>query len=363
MKSPFTGKEMSVVKEWRIMPFRKDEFRILFHVWRCEDTGEQFEDEAFAELNHNQVFNQFREKNAIPFPERISAILKQYGVSATKMSEIMGFGANVYHQYEAGEVPNQSNAKLIQLVEDPHEFGKLVNLSTTLEEKNKQKLIQRVGHLIEERKTHKQSRLLENYLIGDGIPTALTGYRKTSFQKFTEMIVFFSEKLKPWKTKINKLLFYTDFEMFRQTGFSMSGIKYRAIPMGPVQDNFNSIFEYLANQDTFDIFYTEFENGTGEQFKPHPGRKFVAELFSDQEVSVLNQIAQRFQNMSTNEIIEYSHKETAWKENAEKKQLINYQFGFELQEIFLILFLLIAPHPIYLHGGRKACICWFSGDT
>ncbi|HPE54867.1 MAG TPA: DUF4065 domain-containing protein [Bacteroidales bacterium] len=331
MKSPFTGKEMSVVKEWRTMPFRKDEFRILFHVWRCEDTGEQFEDETFAELNHNQVVNQFRVKNAIPFPEQISSIRNQYGVSATKMSEIMGFGTNVYRQYEAGEVPNQSNAKLIQLVEDPHEFRKLVDISTTLEEKNKQKLFNQIEHLIEERKKNKQARMLENYLIGDGIPTALTGYRKTNFQKFTEMVVFFAENLKPWKTKMNKLLFYADFEMFRQTGFSISGIKYRAIPMGPVPENFNSIFEYLANRDEIDIYYTEFENGTGEQFKPRQGRAFDVELFSKQEMSVLNQIAQRFQNIGTSEIIEFSHREKAWIENQESKKLINYQYGFELQ--------------------------------
>ncbi len=30
MKSPFTGKEMSIVKEWRTMSFRKDEFKVLF---------------------------------------------------------------------------------------------------------------------------------------------------------------------------------------------------------------------------------------------------------------------------------------------------------------------------------------------
>jgi hypothetical protein len=65
MKSPFTGKEMSIRKEWRSMNFRKDEFKVLFHSYICVETGEQFEDDAFAQLNYNQLVNQYRE-NDIP---------------------------------------------------------------------------------------------------------------------------------------------------------------------------------------------------------------------------------------------------------------------------------------------------------
>src|SRR5690606_24785323 len=82
----------------------------------------RFEDDDFAQLNYNQLVNQYRVKYNIPFPEQIIGIRSKYDLPASKMSEILGFGANVYRQYEAGEVPSQSNAKLIQLVDDPHEF-------------------------------------------------------------------------------------------------------------------------------------------------------------------------------------------------------------------------------------------------
>lgn len=63
MKSPFTDKDMRIVKEWRTMKFRKKEFQVLFHAYKCFDTGEQFEDEKFAELNYNQLINQYRLKD------------------------------------------------------------------------------------------------------------------------------------------------------------------------------------------------------------------------------------------------------------------------------------------------------------
>ena len=145
------------------------------------------------------------------------------------------------------------------------------------------------------------------------------------------MIVFFTEKLEPWKTKLNKLLFYADFIMYKQSGFSMSGVQYRAIPMGPVPNNFNSIFEYLANKDELDIYYTNFaDGGTGEQFKPNPNKTFDKELFNETELQILESVAERFKNTSTNEIIEISHKEKAWIDNIAEKRLIDYNYSFEL---------------------------------
>ena len=73
MKSPITGKEMQVVKELRKSSFRKEEFEIVFHAYKCMDTGELFEDDLFSQLNYNQVLNKYREKNSIPFPEDTGA--------------------------------------------------------------------------------------------------------------------------------------------------------------------------------------------------------------------------------------------------------------------------------------------------
>ena len=111
----------------------------------------------------------------------------------------------------------------------------------------------------------------------------------------------------------------------------MSGVQYRAIPMGPVPNNFNSIFEYLANKDELDIYYTNFaDGGTGEQFKPNPNKTFDKELFNESELQILETVAERFKNTSTNEIIEISHKEKAWIDNIAEKKLIDYNYSFEL---------------------------------
>ncbi|MHC1780181.1 MAG: type II toxin-antitoxin system antitoxin SocA domain-containing protein [Bacteroidales bacterium] len=331
MKSPFTGKEMIIVYERRTMSFRKEEFKVLFHSYKCEDTGEKFEDDILSQLNFNQLENQYRVKYNIPFTEQIISIRKKYNLSASKMSEILGLGTNIYRQYEGGEVPSQSNARLIQLADDPHEFRKLAKLCSNLDPDFMEKLEKRVENLLEEQKRLKAEKQLERYLFGASLPNNMTGFKIPDIQKFTEMVVFFAEKLEPWKTKLNKLLFYTDFIKYKNTGFSMSGAQYRAIPLGPVPNNFNSIYEYLCNKKEIDINYINIsESISGEQFVLNKNRAFNKSLFNEAELKILEYVAERFKNTSTNDIIDISHKEKAWIENWEEKKLIDYNYSFEL---------------------------------
>lgn len=334
MKSPITGKEMKLIKERRSMDFRKETFEIVFHYYKCEDSGEQFTTTASDEVNMNQVYNQYRDKFNIPFPDEIIRIREKYGLSAAKMSEILGFGVNSYRQYEAGEMPSTANAKLIQMVDDPKKFIDMVELCGTLDEKLKAKYIQKTQLLVEERKRNIFNLNFKEYLLGDHLADIYSGYRNPNFEKFTEMVVYFSEQIEPFKTKMNKLLFYADFLMFKQSCFSISGVRYKAIDMGPVPNNFQSIFEYLVNKAEIDIFTTEFPQGyTGEQFKARKDRPFNASSFSETELEVLNKVSTVFKPTSTNDIIGLSHLEEAWKKNEKDKSVISYEYAFDLTQL------------------------------
>ena len=332
MKSPYTGKDMLIHKERRAMSFRKEEFAIVFHAYRCEDSGELFEDDHFAKLNYNQLVNQYRESHSIPFPEQIIAIREKYSVSAAKMSEILGFGINGYRNYENGEVPSISNARLIQSVEDPEEFKKMVILSGAVEPAARKKLLAHLDKLIAERQQNWFVRNLECYYLGDNKATSITGFKCPDMEKFGQMVVFFSEKLKPFKTKLNKLLFYADFMMFSKTGYSISGAQYIAINMGPVPHNFNGLYEYFCKNSLVDIQYITFREGAvGEKFLPNPDKAFDRSIFSDSELEVLEKIAKRFETTSTNDIINLSHLEMGWIENEKEKRVIDYRYGFDLR--------------------------------
>lgn len=334
MKSPITGKEMILTKENRSIDFRKESFDVVFHFWKCEESGEQFTTGILDDINMNQVYNQYRDLFNIPFPDEIIRIRKKYHLSASKMSAILGFGTNSYRQYESGEMPSVSNARLIQMIDDPQKFIDLVELCEGFDAKTKEKYIKLAEYIIEDRKRHQFSFKLKDYLLGEHLADVYSGYRNPNFEKFTEMIVFFSEKIEPYKTKMNKLLFYADFLMFKQSCFSISGVRYRAIDLGPVPNNFQSIFEYLANNQFIDIHYTQFAQGyTGEQFKARKERPFNEQLFTEMELSVLNKIADVFKESNTVDIIETSHLEEAWKQNEKERNIISYKYAFDLKHL------------------------------
>lgn len=331
MKSPITGKQMLLHKEERTIEFRKEAFTIVFHSFLCEESGEQFTSTELDELNMIQVYNQYRDKYHLPFPEEIQNIREKYELSAVKMAQILGFGINSYRNYENGEVPSNANGKLIQMSNDPMKFKYLIEISESLAELEKQKLLKKIEKLIEENNNKFIQNEWKHYLLNGNLSDEFSGYKKPDFQKLTEMIVFFTNQLKPWKTMMNKLLFYSDFLMFKKTCFSMSGLQYRAINWGPVPNNYESIFEFIVNNGDVDLHRKELKNELiGEQFIPISERKCNTNIFTELELSVLTEVLEKFKDKNTSEIVELSHKEKAWIENEKGKKIISYKYAFDL---------------------------------
>jgi transcriptional regulator with XRE-family HTH domain len=332
MKSPISGNDMVLARELRSLEFRKSNFDVLYHFYHCVESGEQFTSTDLDELNLNQVYNQYRAKFGIPFPTEITRIREQYNVSASKMSEILGLGVNSYRNYESGEMSSVSNAKLIHMADNPSNFLDMVLTCESLTSKEKTKLKCRVHSIIEEYEANISDYKLREYLLGNESADIYSGYNIPNMGKLAEMVVYFSELLQPFKTKLNKLLFYADFLMFKKTCQSISGVRYKAIEMGPVPNNFNSIYEYLNNKNDISISYKEFPKGySGEQFFVGQGRRFNAKLFSELELNTLHNVANRFSESTTNEIIELSHMEEAWQKDHTEKKIISYLYAFELK--------------------------------
>ena len=335
IESPFSDKILTVKTRPSHLTFRKEEFEIVYHYFEDvlpNGAIQEFTSEELDELNQIQIYNLYREKHRLPFPAQIIETRQKYGLAASKMSEILGFGANGYRQYETGEVPSLSNGKLIQMAADPSKFRSLVEITDALDTKNKEQLLQKIDRMITSE--HTEENRLEQYLFNTDLPNEFTGYQLPNMQKLSHMVIFFAEKLKPWKTQLNKLLFYADFQTFALTGFSMSGVKYRAIDMGPVPNNFSSIFEYMSNQNLVEIKSTSFENGgIGEQFWPKNNQNFNKELFTETELKTLESVAETLAQLKTQDLIARSHQEKAWTENYPSKGLISYRWGFELEKL------------------------------
>jgi len=331
MKSPITGKAMKLMLEKQELTYRKEKFNIFHQYYLCQDSGEKFESEEQMELSLTQVYNQYRTKYNIPFKEEIIQIRKQYDLPATKMAAVLGFGINIWRNYENGEMPSVSNGKLIRLIKSPKEFWKLVKNGEDLSVKVKNKLKEQIQLL----KSKAKSNLLDTKIIerlqGGSEPNIYTGFRIPNFDKFSHMVLYFAKHATPWKVKLNKLLFYADFHHYKKTGFSISGTNYQAIKMGPVPKNYDGLFNEVFRKGIVDIEIQYFnDSAAGEQYKEGE-ITFDAQLFTKEEMSSLEGIVELFKTTTTKDIIEISHEEIAWIEGIKNQGLIDYSYAWELK--------------------------------
>ena len=71
MKSPFSGGDAKLCHESSVLTFRKEQFCYVHQFYECQNTHERFTTTELDEANLAQVYNKYRAKYGIPFPEEI----------------------------------------------------------------------------------------------------------------------------------------------------------------------------------------------------------------------------------------------------------------------------------------------------
>lgn len=329
MLSPYTGKEMKLVYEPRTWNFRGEEYEYIHTAYKCEDTGELFTTCESDDAGFLQVTNQYRVKYGIPFADEIVAVRNRYGVSASKMSAILGIGTNQWRLYESGEVPSVSNGRMIRSIMNPKVFLDLVESTRQqLTDKEYANISEKVKKVIAESNNYHLD-AYECSRVFSSVRGADNGYSATSLIKLKAiMLMVLQECGEVFCTKMNKLLFYIDFLSYRQRGYAMSGLSYRAIDFGPVPDRWDRVYS------EFDEIHQE-PRPIGE----YEGNVLVADtavddsVLSDEDKSIIHIVCERFKSYSSHEISAISHEEPAWQNYHEMHSRIPYTEAFTLKAI------------------------------
>ena len=241
MKSPFTGGEVIKTIEKSKITFRKEEFTYTYVCYKCVDTGETFTTTETDEVNVAQIYNQYRVRHDIPFPDEIRNVRSQYKLSASKMSQILGFGENQYRLYENGDIPNVANGRVLRAIQTPQTF-----LSFVIAAKKvlTQAEYDRVTKSIGEQSDKAIGRNMMARLVFQDTPCGeFNGYATQSLSRVKNVMLYFINKFDGvFVTMMNKLLFYTDFLSYKETGRAMTGLSYKAIQWGPVPDRWDKVY-------------------------------------------------------------------------------------------------------------------------
>lgn len=326
MISPFTGGHATLKYEQRELEYRKEKYSYIAQFYEDDETHEQFTTTEMDEANLTQVYNQYRVVHSIPFVDEIIAMRENYGLSALKMSLILGFGDNQYRQYEEGYVPTETNGKILKACQNPIIFETFVqNSRIQLGEKNYTKVIAKVEEVKQQ-----QDDVRLPLIYGTNHRNRANGFAPLSLERLHQILLYFIHRCGGvFNTKMNKLLFYADFYHYRQHGQAISGLSYKAIKYGPVPlhwDRAYSLFDDISQE------IVEFDSGV-------TGTKLVSDTqpnlnsFTAEERKSLELIADTFIETSAKEISLVSHDEEAWKQHIGTPQLIDFNTAFKLKAI------------------------------
>ena len=327
MKSPFSEGNAVLHCEPSTLMFRKENFNYIHQFYECEDTKERFSTTELDEANIAQVYNQYRAKYGIPFPEEIKRIRQHYALSATKMSEILGFGENQYRLYENGDMPSEANGKVLMSIMNPEIFRSFVeNARGQFSEEEFAKIMSKS----EAWDKMKYPPYVMEYMFHNVRRSIYNGFATQSIDKLKNILLYFIERGDGvFFTKMNKLLFYTDFLAYRMTGKGMTGLCYKAIAHGPVPLHWDRVYS----------FYNEINQEIVQYPDGRAGTKLVSNLspdmtyFSEDEKEMLEYVYQRFKKETPTQISETSHQEDAWKKYLNSDRLISFEMAFSLKAI------------------------------
>lgn len=137
--------------------------------------------------------------------------------------------------------------------------------------------------------------------------SVFTGFRAFSAERLGAMASYIATKGRDiYKTKLNKLLFYSDFINFYLHGHSISGTKYIHVPFGPVPEHYGDVLAHLADSGRVRL------QQLGEGVLVTPTSEPPGEL-APEEIETIDWVLEKYGRMTSTEISNLSHQEKAYR--------------------------------------------------
>jgi hypothetical protein len=148
---------------------------------------------------------------------------------------------------------------------------------------------------------------------------------RPSEKKFRELILLICARSEGDKkfgaTKLNKLLFHSDFSAYLTFGKPITGQAYFKLPKGPAPKYLKPVVVKMQNAE--ELAYKEIEFYGKAQKKPIALRQPDVTVFTSKEIDLVHKTIQKYWNYSASEISEHSHIFVGWKA-ARMQEVIPY---------------------------------------
>lgn len=313
------NKGLEIVTKTETFDIRGERITTDINLLHCTRCGKHFS--LGKELGDpiKMAFVEYRNKKGMIQPEEIIAFRKKYHLTQKELSALLGFGEITLSRYENGSLQDQAHDNILKLALDPG------NLSLLLENNRDQFSEEKYLEILSILSLDVGSSFIEIKKKLSAPPDEYNGFNSLNFIKIAQVIRYFCYNREIFKTKLLKLLFYSDFLHYRKNKKSITGLEYVTLPFGPVPDQYEMILVELKNRySDIKSDFIETEKFSGEIIRTDPPEKQSG--LSEIEIETILQVSKFFNKMSSRRISEYSHKELSYL-NTPAQQKISYSLA------------------------------------
>lgn len=294
----------------------------------CAECGEEFFAEELDQVTLLSAYNEYRKRHKLLLPEEIKKIRGQYGLSQRSFAKLLNWGDKTICRYENGSIQDKAHNSLLLFLREPENMRTyLTENEVSFNARQLNKLLETVDKL-ERDKAYQSSKRFFRYFFAR-VPSEKNGFRAFDYEKFCAMVLFFANKnTELLKTKLMKLLNYSDMIFYKENGLSISGTRYLHLPYGPVPENFDILLGTMAADHIahIEVFY---ENGY-EKHQIIPDEDVPKGIFSEDEIAVMERVYQKFADYGSVDISNYSHKEKGY-QATKKGEIISYAYAKDIE--------------------------------
>jgi len=332
---PVCEKEVEVepIKKTITVKVRKENIEIPVTFFKCKECGyDEIEDRENPIDELDLAYREYRKRHGMLQPEEITQLRKQYGLSQRELAKILGLSPATLSRYETGGLQEPAHDYLLQMLKKPENMLEILNKNKEL---LKEKKIMALREILLNKinNKEKEKEIEERHNIKS---ETFRGNRKFSVERFKDIVYCIINRMEQMnyvvnKTKLNKLLFYTDFLHFREFGVSLTGAAYAKLPYGPCPDDFQHLLDLMEKENI--IVVKEFYHPIGNEeiaesrlYTPASKREI---LLSQREKEFIDFVVKTIGSKKASELSDLSHKEKAYKETEDYKN-IDYRYAKDI---------------------------------
>jgi putative zinc finger/helix-turn-helix YgiT family protein len=321
----------TIKKELHVFRFRGQDIELERRIAFCNNCGSLIDVEELENETMVNVARIYTEKYGMT-SLAIQNVRQQFKLGVRPFAKLLNIGTASVTRYESGSLPQATHLELYKrLQQHPHVILEFFNRNKGSLSSRELKMVETSldAWTIAEQSFQTDEQIIES-IYRTNETTDLAGYSDFSIEKFINMILYFTTN-GVLKTKLMKLLWYSDFLYFKRQTVSITGATYVKYPYGPVPKDHDIALAHLQHMNVIEVDErTNDEGWTMMTIKA--SEPFDSTVFSDDELETMLEIEAHFRDYSSRKISEYAHNEMGWLET-EEKQPISYRYAEDLREL------------------------------